>query len=175
MDPKQPNHARQLFLDVLDWLRETYSTHRFFTERDLVWTVQKRLLHEGSLRNLQYRVFHDYKMIKGGLKSAPADLVLLDPADRAKLAVEFKYEPDHQRGGTEFPLSKFPVVDWKEVIKDTQRVEAFGRQGFASHAVSLFVDEGRYCRHRMPPPGSRWVDWDIKGRAHRVSVLISEA
>ena len=172
---KQPKEARQLFLDVRDWLRETYCSHRFFTERDVVWTVQKRLLSEISRRSLHYRVFHDYRMTKGRVRSSPADLVLLDPKGRAELAVEFKYEPAHQRGHTEFPPTKFPVVDRKEVVRDTDRVQKFVERRFTPHACSLFIDEGGYFRKRQAPLGSRWEDWNVDGCTHRVSVLISEA
>ncbi|MDE0127794.1 MAG: hypothetical protein OXN97_24770 [Bryobacterales bacterium] len=173
-ETRQPTQAQQLFFDVLDWLRDTYCTHRFFTERDVVWTVQKRLLHEAASRNLRYRVFHNDRMTKGEAKSAPADLALLDPGNRAHLAIEFKYEPDHQRVRTEFPASKFPVVDWKEVTKDIERVQEFVREEFTPRAISVFVDEGGHFRKRPAPPGSRWEEWDI-GAGTRVAVLISEA
>ncbi|MXZ59353.1 MAG: hypothetical protein F4228_14070 [Acidobacteria bacterium] len=172
---RAPNDTRHLFFDVLDWLRNTYRTHRFFTERDVVWTVQKRLLHEAASRNLHYRVFHNDRMTKGEAKSAPADLVLVDPEDRAHLAIEFKYEPDHQRVRKEFPASKFPVVDWKEVTTDIERVQEFVREGFTLRAVSVFVDEGGHFRRRPAPRGSRWEDWDLTGCDYSVSVLISEA
>ena len=172
---RAPNDARHLFFDVLSWLRNTYRSHRFFTERDVVWTVQKRLLQEAASRNLQHRVFHNDRMTKGEAKSAPADLALLGPGDRAHLAIEFKYEPDHERVRTEFPASKFPVVDWKEVTKDIERVQEFVREGFTPRAVSVFVDEGSHFRRRPAPGGSRWEDWEISGCDYRVAVLISEA
>ena len=172
---EQPNDARQLVLDVLDWLRETYCSHRFFTERDVVWTVQKRLISEASGRSPRCRVFHEYKMTNGQVKSPPADLVLLGPEDQAELAIEFKYEPAHQRANTEFPPTKFPVVDWKGVVRDTERVHQFVQQGFTPNACSLFIDEGGYFRKRQAPLGSRWEDWNVDGCTHRVSVLISEA
>ena len=174
METTQPSRARQLFLDVLDWLRETYSDHKFFTERDVVWTVQKRLLKEASRRNLLFRVFHGYRMTSGNARSAPADLVLLGTDDRAELAIEFKYEPDHARANTEFPPTKFPVVEWNYVIEDTERVQQFRRKGFARNVCALFIDEGRHFRRRKAPRGSRWEEWDV-GNGVRIAVLISEA
>ena len=97
-----------------------------------------------------------------------------DPRE-AELAVEFKFEPDHQRAHTEFPPTKFPVVDWKEVVRDTQRVQEFVQQGFLPHACSLFVDEGGHLADPRSSAGSCWTTWQEGQRARVVSVLVRRA
>ena len=54
---------KELFEDTLDWLRETYWTHDFYVERDLVWTIQKKLSRMIVERKLPFRVFNDYPII----------------------------------------------------------------------------------------------------------------
>ena len=42
--------AHRALGDALDWLRSTYPEHRIVVERDLVWTLQKWLIHEVTAR-----------------------------------------------------------------------------------------------------------------------------
>ena len=152
----EPNAATLLFWEAINWLRESYSQHRFFLERDVVWTVQKRLIDEISRQGLPYRVFNDFPVMKGKRRGISADLVLLGAQERVEVAAEFKYEPSHKRD--DISPGKFPVVYWgsKGVAKDIDRVRHFVKQGAARTAISLFVDEGSYFRKRKPHFGSRW-------------------
>jgi hypothetical protein len=91
------------------------------------------------------------------------------------VAVEFKYEPSHHR--SEFftlPTSKFPVVDWgnEGVAKDITRIREFVELGGAQTAFAVFVDEGRYFRHRPAHPSSEWRDWTLaRPASYQPSVL----
>ena len=49
--------ADELFWDAIDWLTESYPQHRFFMERDVVWTVQKRLLEQVCWHNLPHKIY----------------------------------------------------------------------------------------------------------------------
>ena len=175
-ETNQPNEVRQLVLDVLDWLRDTYSSHRFFTERDVEWTVQKRLWHEICSRQLPYEVFHNFRMPRD--PKSLADLVVVrrprQPTEPVEFAIEFKYEPAHSRN--DILPGKFPVVeDWKKVVCDVDRVQRFVREKHARSACSLFIDEGGYYRKQEAAPNSCWKDWDINTSPDQVFVLISEA
>jgi hypothetical protein len=76
------------------------------------------------------------------------------------VAVEFKYEPSHER--MDIPPEKFPVVFWgKEgVVKDIQRIRDFVEKGVAKKGFSIFIDEGGYFKHKEPHPDSKWKEWD---------------
>jgi hypothetical protein len=67
----------QLFDQSLDWLRQSYPTFRFYVERDLVWTVQTRLVQQIERLCLPYQVFNDYAMLPGVHRSLSADLVIV--------------------------------------------------------------------------------------------------
>ena len=149
----------EIFVDAIETLREQYAGHRFFTERDVVWTVQLRMLEEIERLGLPYRVFNDYGM---GQRQR-ADLAVLDNAGNVELAVEFKYEPSHNRDarfGGDIPKTKFPVVAWDEVAKDVQRVTDFVSSKRAKAACSIFIDENSEFTWQTPPRGSKWIQWD---------------
>ena len=164
------NEAEELADRAIDWLRDHYDEHRFFVERDLVWTLQLRLRDLLRQANSDLRVLNDFPMIPTSRRSLSADLALISPDDRVQLALEFKYEPSHRR--TDILGSKFPVVFWgaEGVAKDVERVRLFVAQGRAVAARSYFIDEGGYFAHRPPHEGSSWVEWP-RGRW----VLVSRA
>ena len=64
-----PMSTIALFEDTLDWLRINYDEFRFFVERDLVWTAQKRLSLQVAERDLPLSVFNDYPMLPGNRRS----------------------------------------------------------------------------------------------------------
>ena len=166
MESKQPKDARQLLLDV-DWLRTTYASHRFFLQRDVAWTVQKRLLDRIGPWAPDYRVIHNRKVPKGA--GPQFDLAVVDPNDTVELALKFRFEPAEK-----LEPGKFPVVVWADVVKDVKAVQHAANEQHTRHAYSLFIDEGGYHRARDAPPNSRWEAWDI-GQGTRIAVLISEA
>ena len=151
-----------LIEEAVDWLREHYAQFEFWVQRDLVWTVQTHLRRLVGERGLPYLVLNDYPMLAGTRRALSADLVVRDRPTGDMVAAEFKYEPAHRR--TEFMATpgKLPVVVWgaEGVAKDLGRIREFVEAGAASAAYAVFIDEGRYFRHRPPHPGSRWVDWD---------------
>ena len=160
--------AAELLWKSVCSLRESWWCHRFFVQRDVVWTIQKRLIEEVAARDRPYRVCHNYTMEKGKRRTSPVALV---GAHRVVLAVEIQYEPDHDRTN-EFTPGKFDpsVVDWNDGVgKAVKRVHEFVAKGLAERAVSLFFDEGGHFAHRKPHPGS-W--WDTAGL---FPILITEA
>ena len=176
VETKQPNVAKELFLEVTSWLFESYSSHRFFVARDVIWTVQKRLWREISQNRLPYRVFHNFGM--PGHPTARADLAIVTERGTVLLAAEFRYEPDRARAGEDIWRSKFPVVDWKEVTNDVNRVQGFVARSRARSAVSVFIDEGGYFRfdlQKSAPRPSRWLSPHIREGFPRLSCLISQA
>ena len=173
--PVDSDLAAKLFWDAIDWLRESYSQHQFFVERDVVWTVQKRLIDEISRQDLPYRVFNDFPVLKGNRRGISADLVLLGAEGTVEVAAEFKYEPSHSLENRDILPGKFPVVEWgiDGVAKDIDRVRNFVEQGAARAAFSLFIDEGDYFSHREPHAGSQWEQWNVGEGTPEISVLIS--
>ena len=151
--------AESLFEDALDWLRAYYGRYRFFAERDIVWTLQLRLLEMVAERQLDLTVWNDYPMPE----CTRADLVLLSSAGAVEVAAEFKYEPSHRR--TDIRRTKLPVAFWDKdgVGKDVQRVGMFVAAGKARTAYAIFIDEGGAFRDRPPHTGSTWVDWVTEG------------
>lgn len=170
--------ATKLFEEAILLLRANYNNYRFFTERDIVWTVQSYLIKTIEKEKLPYKVMNDYAMLPGKRRSISTDIAILNN-DHPELVAEFKYEPAHKR--EDIPSNKFPVVFWNEgVLKDIERINKFTNKDFAGDkatkvAYALFIDEGSYFQHKEPPPGSRWEDWDISViPSHPISVLWSE-
>lgn len=95
------------------------------------------------------------------------------------VAIEFKYEPDHARGGGDTPEiwpSKLnpSVVFWGRdgVLKDVQKCKRYVSENRCDLALLIFVDEGGFFRHRPPHPGTQWEDWECSGESARsISVL----
>ena len=149
--------ATGLFESVMDWIREHYAEYRFFTERDIVWTVQMRLLGEIERQNLNFRVFNDHRM----MPNTRADVAILED-EAVILVAEFKYEPHPNRStkrGGDIWHSKLPVLIWTEVEKDVERAQNYVSQGRARVAYSVVIDEGGRHNWRTPTSGSEWRDW----------------
>lgn len=165
------NSAVEIFYCTLRWLQQNYFSFRFYTERDVVWTIQQHAVQLSEDRQLGIKVFNDHPIILND-KRARVDLAFVDKHDLTVLALEFKYEPSHQR--KDILPTKFPVVFWAEVKKDIDRIHCFVESGKAQAAFSVLIDEGGYFRKRLPPYRSRWIDWDC-GTIRGVSLLLSEA
>jgi len=167
--------AIKLFEDGLSWLKNNYSNHQFFKERDIVWLLQTYLIKCIRDENLPYKIFNDFAIDMS--KRIYIDLVICNQKDDIdkqgnllkdkvlELAVEFKYEPDHKRGGNggDIPAKKFPVVFWKEgILKDIERVKNIVNSGKSKAGYSIFIDEGDHFhkKHKLDIPlGSQWEDW----------------
>jgi hypothetical protein len=151
--------ATNLFESAITWLQHNYAAVPFYTERDIVWTVQTHLTREIARQQLPYRVFNDYPMLPGRRRALSADLVLLNQAGMVVVAAEFKYEPSHKR--QDIWPGKFPVVFWGDagVGKDIGRIHDFVALQKAQVAYALFIDEGGTVRQRPPHPGSAWRHW----------------
>ncbi len=155
------SEASQVFEESIEWLHDNYLRFRFFTERDVVWTLQRHLSEQMQARALPYRVFNDYPILPGTRRSLCADIAILNGQNEVEVAAEFKYEPAHER--TDIWPSKFlpTVVFWGDdgVGKDVKRVQEFVQKGAARSAYAVFIDEGSLFRNRLAHPGSSWVDW----------------
>jgi hypothetical protein len=154
-----------LLLDGLGWVREHYRQFEFWVERDLVWTLQTRLRRVARERELDFLVLGDYPVLAGTRRTVCADLVIRDRQSGAMVAAEFKFEPSHERTDFLAMPDKLPAVQWRGdgVAKDIALIKTFVDDGAVDAAFAVFVDEGRYFRHRPAPPGSAWVDWDDAG------------
>ncbi len=167
--------ATELFEDTMGWLKENYSSFKFFVERDIVWTVQTHIAKMIEEWRLPYKVFNDYPMLPANRRSLSTDIAIinLNSSGLVDVAVEFKFEPSHSRN--DILQTKFPVVVWGKdgVGKDVERIKEFVDIGKAKVAYVVFIDEGRHFRHRVPHSGSDWIDWKMKGSSNEISVLWS--
>jgi hypothetical protein len=172
--------AKKLFEQTLEWFGSNYGNYEFFLERDLVWTIQQKLREIIAENSLQFEVFNDFPIKKAQRRSLTTDLAILNKRNEVELAIEFKYEPDHQRGvGIEkniWPSKLNPsVVFWGKdgVKKDVERARHYVDQKKAKLAMTIFVDEGGFFRHREPHQGTKWVDLNCGGKNPRkISLLI---
>jgi len=172
--------AKKLFEQTLEWFRYNYGNYELFLERDLVWTIQQKLREIIAENNLQFEVYNDFPIIKAQRRSLTTDLAILNKQNEVELAIEFKYEPDHQRGvGIKKNIwqSKLnpSVVFWGKdgVGKDVERARQYVGQKRAKSAMTVFVDEGGLFRHREPHQNTKWVDWNCGGKNPRkISLLI---
>jgi hypothetical protein len=156
--------ASGIFEDSVAWLQEHYYEREFWVERDVVWTVQTHLRQVIADHDLPWMVLNDYPMLPGPRRSLSADLVVRDVDGEVLVAVEFKYEPSHERIELQATPGKLPVVSWgmEGVAKDVVRIREFVEAGKACVAYAMFIDEGRHFRHRTPHPRSEWRDWGPK-------------
>lgn len=172
--------VEKLFELTLEWLKSNYGNYDFFVERDLVWVIQRKLHETISKNNLPFEVYNDFPMIKTERRSLTTDLAILSKQNEVELAIEFKYEPDHQRGtdrnGNIWPSKLSPsVVFWgKEgVKKDVEKARKYVGQKRAKVAVTVFVDEGGFFREREPHQNTKWIDWNCGGKNPRkISLLV---
>jgi len=152
--------ANDIYRDAIAWLVDYYDAHTFYTERDLVWTVQNRIASILAQHQLPLRVFNDYPIKRAERRSLCADLAIVSiETNQIQLAAEFKYEPSHSR--VDIPKSKFPVVLWGKdgVGKDIERAQLFVREDLTPICYTEFIDEGGAFRHRNPHPTSTWESW----------------
>ena len=66
----------ETFESVVDWLQANYASYRFFVERDLVWTVQLRLIDLIAKSHPSHRVYNDYPILPGRRRSLSADIAV---------------------------------------------------------------------------------------------------
>ena len=167
--------ATELFENSISWLRENYNNFKFFTEHDIVWTIQTHIIQLIEDHNLPYQAFTEFPILPGKRRSICTDLAIIDLKGSVEVAIEFKYEPSHKR--IDILRTKFPVVFWGDegVGKDVKRVQEYITKGVAKVAYSVFIDEGSYFSYRDPHPGSEWIDWGTRQiPSSRVSLLWSK-
>jgi hypothetical protein len=164
--------STEIFEDAIEWLKHNYGLFSFFTERDVVWTIQTHITEDINKQNLPYRIFHNFPILPGKRQSLCTDLAILNSDNIVEIAAEFKYEPDHNRNDI-WP-TKFPVVFWGSdgVGKDIERIHDFVSSGKAKNAFMYLIDEGSYFRWREPYESSSWIDLDLRTSSkYKVSVL----
>lgn len=142
---------------ALAWLCRHYTDYRFFTERDVVWTVQTYLRGLIGGADLPCYVYNDYPILPGSRRSLSADLAIVNANGVIETVMEFKYEPAHHR--SDILKQKLPVVEWTSVVADIQRVHDFVARGKANTGYSIFIDEGGAFRHRRLPTSAAWQEW----------------
>jgi hypothetical protein len=173
MDNEDYIPALELFCKAMKWVKARYATYGFFAERDIVWTVQKKLLRLVSKASLPYEVINEYRMPPDPTSGQEVlvDLVIFDNTterrntDPVELAVEFKYQWKSDR--EHVPRGKFPLIVWKgrsSVEEDIQKARRYHDRGLAKSALALLIDEGGHFHknHKHPPENeSVWEDWKI--------------
>jgi hypothetical protein len=175
--------ATELAETCLEWLRDHYASFTFYVERDVVWTIQTRMNKIIREKGLPFKVFNDFRMLRGDQRRRFADLVIRDTSDNTvALAMEFRYEPSHERD--DIPHSKLPMVFWGDdgVGEDVKRIQSFvspdsefmDETRRARVAMSVFVDEGGAFAERSPHPGSQWEIWPGSVRVLRARADATE-
>ncbi len=169
-------HSLQLFEDAVNWLRSNYSCFNFFLERDIVWTLQTRIITEARKQQLPLSVYDNHKL-PGSRRLA--DLAIVNAGNSPEILVELKYEPDHNR--TDITAGKLnpSKVYWNHprdggVEPDIARAREFVNEGIARVGCSMLIDEGSHFSGKPAPEGSRWVEWGQSPYSQaRISVLIA--
>lgn len=176
----------KVFNECLEHIRINYKDYHFYCEKDFVWTAQRLIDEYIQENNLPFKVYNDYPIEPGLKRSKSVDLAivsndlyykdLLNGYAIAELVVEFKFEPSKIRGD-EICVHKLPVVFWREIIEDVNRVKRFSNDKKAKKSIAIFVDEfGRYRKSKYTIPGSKWINWgDCGSTKLDISVLYTEA
>lgn len=162
------NDVLTVFHETLDWIKYDYASFNFFVERDFVWTVQKKLTQVFKEKNLPYKVINDCPIENGNHRSVCVDLAIVNfdmlpkdlicEKDTAELGIEFKFEPSKKR--SDICVHKLPVVDWRGVLNDIERVRRFVNQNKAKIGIAIVIDEyGRFKTRKDCPENSQWLSW----------------
>lgn len=176
--------SSSMFEKAIDWLIENYEKFNFYKERDIVWTMQKKITEMIRENNLPYKVYEDYPIMPGTRRSISVDLAILEKdsihrqGNTIEVAAEFKYEPDHSREDMltfffdeqDNRKTKFPLCFWKEgIVKDIEKAKQYFELNLCRNSYSCFIDEGRYFRYNTPFDGSEWKDYQINSK--KISLL----
>ncbi|GAI16014.1 unnamed protein product, partial [marine sediment metagenome] len=148
--------ASLLFEKAIDWVKKNYEKFNFHKERDIIWTIQKKIAEIIRESNLPYKVYDEYPIMAGNRSSIRVDLAILKKdfiprqGNTIEVAAEFKYEPDHTREDmlTFFfdtqgnRKTKFPLVFWKEGVgKDIESAKKYFSLKLCKNSYSCFIDE----------------------------------
>ncbi len=163
-----------VFEGVLDEFIKNYpkkeSIDRYFTERDIERFFQVNLFEElkpAYIAIHQVRVYKNPHLTQGWTQ---IDLAVLDNKKTGiKLAIEFKYEPDHNRANDFTDGKLYPsVVNWRhvkedvDIIKDKYIGYYYHNGSRVENAVSIFVDEGGFHKKKgNAHEPARWENEEI--------------
>jgi len=168
-------YSPKLFEEAVNWLMSNYRLYNFFVERDIVWTLQTRIIAEARKQQVLLRVYDNHKLRGGKL----VDLAVVDASNSPEIIAEIKYEPDHNR--TDISAGKLNPsrVFWNHprfggVEPDIARTREFVNQGMAKVGHFILIDEGSHFCGRPEPEGSLWVEWGKSPYSPaKISVLIA--
>lgn len=158
------NKSYKIFEGVFNEFKEKYQKNFFYTERDIVWTIQKRLkerIVKLGLENI-YTVFNEYPLLKGKKRANSTDLVIKNRGV-VEIALEFKYEPNHNREGIDIPKEKFPVTSLNLIKKDEEKIKLLIKGGELKRgemrpgrAIAIVIDEGGYFYNKDIENEDKW-------------------
>ena len=151
-----------LFEDALDWLWATYGERRHFVERDLVWTLQTRLLAQIREFGLPWQVRNDYAALHGPRRAFSADLG--DPCRwvaRPPRRMQIRAVPPPHR----HPPGEASGDRLGRCREGRRTGPAVRRRPPHAARVRGAIDEGGFFRARPALPEGRWVDWGAPDRA----------
>jgi hypothetical protein len=156
-----------LFDNALAWLYSNLNALAPYNERDLVCSLQRHIARRIANEHLPYEIFNDYPMLfrAGQRRHLSADLAIRRVGQSSKwpvdLAIEFKYEPDHLRGGLDLLAEKFDLADWANILKDGERITEMVATDKTHTALAILIDAGNYHhrKHPDPPNGWHWESW----------------
>lgn len=159
-----------VFLEALDWLRDTYRQHRFFKERDVEAVLQARMTELFEERRSDLRVYENHRV--------PGKQLDLAVVDRGKpttvlLGIELKYEPDPKRAGADIrgDTAKLPVCLREEIARDIAEIQRCATEGLIRAGYALLLDEGGYWRDRRTPPSGELTLWGKDTKTRRAPAV----
>lgn len=179
--------ASDIFEETLGWIKENYEKFVFHKERDITWTMQKKINEIIKDNDLPYRVYDEYPIKPGNRRSICVDIAILNEGfiprqgSTIEVAAEFKYEPDHKRedmltfyyDSQGNKKTKFPLVFWQDGVgKDIENARDYFSSKLAKVSYAIFIDEGGYFRSYPPFVGSKWIDFSLNAdRVEKISIL----
>jgi hypothetical protein len=179
--------ASDIFEEALHWIIDNYEKFGFHKERDIAWTMQKKITEIITDNNLPYKVYDEYPIKPGNRRSICVDIAILDKdsipkqGNTIEVAAEFKYEPDHKRDdmltfyydSQGNKKTKFPLVFWKDGVgKDIENSRDYFLSNLTKTSYSIFIDEGGYFHLYIPFAGSKWIDYPLNSdKTKKISVL----
>lgn len=173
--PSAPT-AEGYFVDSLEFLAGTYRDTPFWTERDIVYVLQRQLADRLQRQPRGWRVFNGQRINPGEKPAVSADLAIVAPSGEVTLGAEFKYEPCHRR--PDIAKGKFPVAVWTDVVKDTVRADRMVERGavvamrsVSTKAVGRRTVTGRCSRDTLSGTSTALADGTMSSMCSFIAPL----
>ncbi|MGL4336813.1 MAG: hypothetical protein ACRCST_07950 [Turicibacter sp.] len=176
--------AIDVFEMAVSEIKLRYVDFLFMVERDVAWTIQRKMLELIETFGLPYEVYQDYPRDLGDRIRNHTELVIvaqgvnykdvMSGKEPVELLAKIKYEPSKYRHDVidyQLPHNKTQVI-----IEDIKAVEMEVHRKKAKTGVALLIDEGGRHRQKIgQTEHTQWREWgNYDVEELNVNVLVTQ-